>query len=355
MGRRTSGQSVGLEKIGNVAAATGTATLSTTQSNQDLTLDPNGTGGVLVNGDVTIADQGDLRLREAVANGTNYLAMHAAANMATNYTITWPAAVAGTSGFVLASDTSGNLSWTAQTTAGLTSSDSGSSATVHYPFFGTNSGSIPTGQLTAFNVNASLNYQPSTGTLNATIGRFPDVIGSASNSGTLTIRGTSSATKATASVLMTDGVASSSTSTGTLVVTGGVGVSGALNVGGTSSFGNTLTVTTGGLTVTGTLTANSGSSGIIGFTTRTSSVAIPDADGYNIVANSGAITLTLPATTTNGRVLVFADGNAFTSNNVTLARNGRTIGGLAEDLILNVTGSYVTLVYYNTDWKVFAL
>jgi hypothetical protein len=44
----------------------------------------------------------------------------------------------------------------------------------------------------------------------------------------MTIRGTSNGTKATASVLMTDGVASSSTTTGTLVVTGGVGISGRL-------------------------------------------------------------------------------------------------------------------------------
>ena len=50
--------------------------------------------------------------------------------------------------------------------------------------------------------------------------------GSASNSGTLTLRGTTSATKATASVLMTDGVASTTTATGTLVVTGGIGASG---------------------------------------------------------------------------------------------------------------------------------
>lgn len=353
MGRRTSGAQVGLEKIGNVQA--NATTLSTTQTNADLTLDPNGTGGVIVNGDVTIADQGDLRLRESVANGTNYLAMQAAANMASNYTITWPAAVAGTSGFVLSSDTSGNLSWVSQTTAGLTSSDSGSSATVHYPFFGTNSGSIPTGQLTAFNVNSSLSFQPSTGTLAATVVRSATVDGSASNSGTLTLRGTSSATKATASILMNENIASSSTTTGTLVVTGGVGIGGALNVSSTASFGNTLTVTTGGLNVTGTLTANSGTSGIIGYTTRTSSVAIPDADGYNIVANSGAITLTLPATSTNGRTLIFADGNNFTSNNVTLGRNGRTIDGLAEDLVLNVRGSYVILVYYNTDWKAFVL
>jgi hypothetical protein len=62
---------------------------------------------------------------------------------------------------------------------------------------------------------------PSTGEL-----LHPILSGASTNSATLTIRGTSSATKATASVLMTDGVASTTTTTGTLVITGGIGISG---------------------------------------------------------------------------------------------------------------------------------
>ncbi len=224
MGRRTSGQSVGLEKIGNVQA--NAATLTTTQANTDLTLDPNGTGGVIVNGDVTIADQNDLRLREASSNGTNYIAMQAAASMASNYTITWPAAVSATSGFFLASDTSGNLSW-ASAASGIPVSDSGSTATIHYPLFDTNAGSLPTNLSPKARTN--LSFVPSTGILTSSGGFVGATLdGSTANSATVTIRGTSSATKATASVLMTDNVASSSTTTGTLVVTGGVGVSGQL-------------------------------------------------------------------------------------------------------------------------------
>ena len=224
MGRRTSGQSVGLEKIGNVQANANT--LTTTQTNSDLVLDPNGTGGVVISGDVTIADQGDLRLREGTAGGTNYIAMQASATMAGNYTITWPAAVAGSNGFVLSSDTSGNLSWTNPSNLAIAVSDPGSVATVHYPIFATNAGSLPT-SLTP-NARSNITFVPSTGELFSDIGRHPNIIGSTANSGTLTIRGTSSSTKATASVLMTDNVSSSSTTTGTLVVTGGVGVSGSL-------------------------------------------------------------------------------------------------------------------------------
>ena len=240
MGRRTSGQQTGFQSIGNIQA--NASTLTTSQTNQDLTLDPNGTGVVNVStdttitGDLTIANQGDLRLREASGNGTNYIAQQAATSMAANYTITWPAAVTTTNGFVLTSQTDGTLSW-ASAGGNIPVSDPGSTATVHYPFFGTASGALPTTLSPLARTN--LAFVPSTGELTATIGSFANVYGSTANSGTITIRGTSSGTKASASVLMTDNVTSSTTTSGTLVVTGGVGISGqvtATTVSETSSI-----------------------------------------------------------------------------------------------------------------------
>jgi hypothetical protein len=169
MGRRTSGQITGLQSIGNVQANAGT--LSTSQTNQNFTIAPNGTGTVSVTasttitGDLTIANQGDLRLREASGSGTNYIAMQAAATMAADYTLTWPAAVTATAGFFLSSDLSGNLSW-ASSASGIPVGDSGASATVHYPFFGTNAGSVPT-TLSPL-VRSNLSFVPSTGTLTTT-------------------------------------------------------------------------------------------------------------------------------------------------------------------------------------------
>ncbi len=199
-----------------------TNTLSTLGTDENVIIDPNGNGIIELDGNVQIRNQGDLRLLESSGNGTNYIALQAAANMAANYTITWPAAVSATNGFFLSSDTSGNLSWSSAA-GGISVTDPGAVATVYYPFFGTNAGSVPT----TFGPNArsNLSFVPSTGTLVASI--FQGALdGSSSGGGTLTIRGTSNASKATASVLMTDSVASSSTSTGTLVVTGGVGISG---------------------------------------------------------------------------------------------------------------------------------
>jgi hypothetical protein len=228
MGRRISvgivgsGGSSGLGTI--IASGTGN-TLSTALANQDLIIDPNGTGGVNIQADLTITDQQDLRLRESAANGTNYIGMQAAANMSANYTITWPSAVSTTSGFFLSSDTSGNLSWVSAG-GNIAVADPGSTATVHYPLFGTNAGSLPS--TLAPNARSNLTFVPSTGELAATIGSFANVYGATTNSATITIRGTSSATKAAASVLMTDNVASTTTTSGTLVVTGGVGISGQL-------------------------------------------------------------------------------------------------------------------------------
>jgi hypothetical protein len=261
MGRRTSGQQVGLQSIGNVQANANT--LTTTQSNQNLTISPNGTGIVnfqsstTFNSDVNVANQGDLRLLESSGNGTNYIAQQAAANMAANYTITWPAAVSPTSGFVLSSDTSGTLSW-ASAGGNIPVSDPGSSATVHYPFFGTSAGALPTSLSPLARTN--LSFVPSTGIL------------------------TSSGVAVSASTTSTNA------SSGALIVTGGVGVGGALNVTGA--------ITTNSQTVVTTTTRPAlGTNGIIrtNVTTINESITIPaGTNGFS----SGPITIAAGQTVT---------------------------------------------------------
>lgn len=68
------------------------------------------TSGDTMTGNLILDNQKELRLREATGGGTNYIAHRAAAAVTTDTTYTWLEAP-GTSGFVLASDTSGNLSW----------------------------------------------------------------------------------------------------------------------------------------------------------------------------------------------------------------------------------------------------
>lgn len=57
----------------------------------------------------------------------------------------------------------------------------------------------------------------------------PNIAGSVSSSGTLTIKGTSNSTKGNVGVIFDDNISSTNTSTGSVVVTGGVGVSGRIS------------------------------------------------------------------------------------------------------------------------------
>lgn len=60
---------------------------------------------------VEILDQGELRLFEGQGSGAEYISLRAPASLATSLSYTFPSTFPGTSGFVLSSDTSGNLSW----------------------------------------------------------------------------------------------------------------------------------------------------------------------------------------------------------------------------------------------------
>lgn len=77
--------------------------------------------------------------------------------------------------------------------------------------------------------------------------------------------------------------------------------------------------------------------------------------GDKILANTtgGAFTVTLPATPTTGTYVSFADMSNWSVNNLTVARNGSTIESLAEDLVIDIKGIRVDLVYSGTTWEAF--
>ena len=78
-------------------------------------------------------------------------------------------------------------------------------------------------------------------------------------------------------------------------------------------------------------------------------------EGVLTNTSGGAFTVTLPATPTTGAQVIIADaGNAWGTNNLTVARNGSTIGGLAENLICDINGASVQFVYDGTTWEVYA-
>ena len=68
--------------------------------------------------------------------------------------------------------------------------------------------------------------------------------------------------------------------------------------------------------------------------------------GYFVNTTSAAITATLPASPTIGDFISFVDYAAtFDTNNLTIARNGKNIQGLAEDLTVNQERAALTLVF----------
>lgn len=65
-----------------------------------------------------------------------------------------------------------------------------------------------------------------------------------------------------------------------------------------------------------------------------------------IVCESGGFTITLPsAPLVNDTIQIIDATGVFSSSNVTVGRNGNEIQNLAEDLILNINNTAITLVY----------
>ena len=68
----------------------------------------------------------------------------------------------------------------------------------------------------------------------------------------------------------------------------------------------------------------------------------------NTIAN--AVTLTLPSVVASGNEISFIDyNNTFGTNNLIIGRNNHKIEGLAENLIVNVSGFFFTLKYIDSN------
>ena len=72
-----------------------------------------------------------------------------------------------------------------------------------------------------------------------------------------------------------------------------------------------------------------------------------------IDTTSGVITITLPSNPSNFQWIDFLDlKSKFETNNLIIARNGKNIMGLAEDMTINTNNESFRLVYINGDWRV---
>ena len=81
-------------------------------------------------------------------------------------------------------------------------------------------------------------------------------------------------------------------------------------------------------------------------------------NGYFVDTSSAAKTMTLPASATLGDTIRINDlAGSFATNNLTVARNGHKIQGVADDLLVDINQSSFGLVYSNSTygWKVLEL
>lgn len=75
---------------------------------------------------------------------------------------------------------------------------------------------------------------------------------------------------------------------------------------------------------------------------------------YGVNTASGAVIATLPASPSLGDAVFFADaGGAFSTNSLTIARNGNTIMGSAADIVINTNGDSLGLFWNGTTWRLY--
>lgn len=91
------------------------------------------------------------------------------------------------------------------------------------------------------------------------------------------------------------------------------------------------------------------------YTTKTANYTAGPSEGVIANTTGGSFTVTLPASPITGTQVVVSDGGGlFGTNNLTVGRNGSTIGGLAEDLVLDINGVTVNFIYNGTTWLVYS-
>jgi len=97
------------------------------------------------------------------------------------------------------------------------------------------------------------------------------------------------------------------------------------------------------------------SAGGITYVVKTANYTASANEGVIADTSGGAFTVTLPTSPSTGDQVVVADGANWSTNNLTVGRNGSTIDGTAEDLVCDLEGVSIQFVYDGSTWEVYAL
>ena len=114
--------------------------------------------------------------------------------------------------------------------------------------------------------------------------------------------------------------------------------SGTVNANAFSGDGSGLTGVGGGIT----------------YSVKTANYTAASGEFILVDTTSGIVTITLPASPAAGDTVTVSDAKSnFNFNAAIIARNGKNIMGLSEDLYISQSGSTASLVYNGTDWRLF--
>jgi hypothetical protein len=163
---------------------------------------------------------------------------------------------------------------------------------------------------------------------------------------TLNQNTTGTAANVTGTVAVANGGTGATTLTANNVILGNG--TAAVNFVAPGTTGNVLT--SNGTTWTSAVLPAGG----LTYVVKTANYTTQDKEGVLADTTGGAFTVTLPATPATGAQIVVADvGSNWESNNLTIGRNGSTIDGLAENLVCDLNGVSLQLVYTGSTWKVY--
>lgn len=86
---------------------------------------------------------------------------------------------------------------------------------------------------------------------------------------------------------------------------------------------------------------------------KTTSYTAASGDKILSDTSGGSFAITLPVSPSIGDNVLIADAYDWSITSLTVNRNGSTIEGLAENLILNIKGIQVELIYDGSTWEIF--